>query len=232
MKSICRSLLLVAAMAISAPVAGQKTDDPFDRVPGGKPHRLLPGSGYLALESSLTGLAHRAGVPTGLERSHAQRTFRRSPEVFATDFSSISLRESWQILQKFDPEYEARMLSGVFVIRPKSAWTYADHPLHRRVSLFEVVKVSLPELTWRIGAMLSGSTLPYRVHPAAKIPLIDWTLHLERPSVLEILNAAAREPGRMSWEYDDRDDVAADCTLYLHTPAGENYRVGCFPRPR
>jgi hypothetical protein len=141
---------------------GQKTDDPFDRVPGGKPYRLLPGSGYLALESTLRQMAHRAGVPTGLEQSHTRRMFRGSPELFAADFSAISLRESWQILQRFDPEYDARMLSGILVIRPKSEWTRADHPLHRRVSRFEVVKVSLPELTWRIGALLSGSTQPYR----------------------------------------------------------------------
>jgi hypothetical protein len=225
-------LLLVVTILASVPLSGQKTDDPFDRVPGGAPHRLSPGSGYLASESTLTSMAHRAGVPTGLERSHTQRTFRRSPEVSATDFSSISLRESWQILQRFDPEYETRILSGVLVIRPKSAWTHADHPLHRRVSRFEVVKVSLPELTWRIGTLLSGSTQPYRVHPAAKIPLNDWTLHLERTSVLEILNAAARAPGRVSWVYADRKEVAADCTLYLHTPAGESSRVGCFPRPQ
>ena len=188
--------------------------------------------GYLALESLLTQLAHRAGVPTGLERSHTLRTFRRSPELSTIDFSSISLRESWQLLEQFDPEYETRMLAGVLVIRPKRAWVHVDHPLHRRVSQFEVVKVSLPELTTRVGALLSGSTRPYSPHPAARMPIDDWSLQLERPSVLEILNAAARAPGRASWEYADREEVAADCYLYLKTPNGDTYRVGCSSRPR
>lgn len=198
---------------------------PIDRVPGGAPYRILPSGGYLDLEGTMLELAHRAGIPTGLETSYKEREFRRSRELFETDFSTISLRETWQILQRFDPEYDARMFDGVLVIRPTEAWARADHPLHRRVARFEATKVNLPELTTRIATLLGAADRPYSPAPFARMPLHDWTLHLDAPSVLEILNAAAREPGHLSWEYNaqGRD---GPFSLYLITVTEENYRVG------
>jgi hypothetical protein len=226
-----RAMLLIV-VAIGA-AAGESLTTPaiakqvstFDRVPGGLPYRIPPGSGYLELETALVRLAQRAGVPTGLERSYRRRDFRPSPELFDTDFSAISLRDASQILQRFDPEYDARMLNEVLVIRPVEEWARRDHPLHRRIPQFEVHAATLPDLTKRVAALLGADNEPYVPSPGARLPIGRWTFQRSGASVLEILNSAATQSDGLSWLYD-HEPGPGPFSLFLETTTTENYRVG------
>jgi len=164
------------------------------RVPIGiESHRLLFKANW---SIPATGRTLREGVTTW-----------NPPMIRETILTGMRLADALAILAAIDSRYEWREMDGVIVFRPVPAWRDALNPLFLPVPEVQLRRVTLSTVMGVIASALKGPE-------HASNTIVDtrrMSIDIPAGSVLDLLNAAAKAHGQLTWQFDEMS--AADRRL-------------------
>ncbi len=171
----------------------------LDRIVGtkrdGKPLRLYGMSDLL-----LSYLAVAAGVPMGIQMLAPElpRVIGEEHEGYVV--TGMPLKSALQLLVALDPRYEWREMDGVVVFRPVAAWDDPNDALLRTVPGVQFHDMPASKAIGVLIARLGGRGVAQL--PDTRTVSVD----LPAGSVLELLNAFARDYGELMWAWEGLDE--------------------------
>ena len=167
-------------------------------------------------ESGLRDLATAARVPMGLEKT-ADR-----PLIFSEGFvaTGAPLRLVLDALVAIDPRYEWRLLDGVVVLRPRTAWDDLANPLAVRADAVRLLDEPIGKLA-SLAERVLGVQQPSQDFPDSRLVWLD----LPPGTALDLLCALARAHGDLVWAFEelepeDRKITGLGHRLWLLAGAG------------
>lgn len=154
---------------------------------------------------AMVAIATRLGVPIGFEEPKAltervSNVFRVRPREAPVvsvrprplDVRGVRLAQALDAAVAADRKYAWRVMDGVVVIRPVTAWTDASHPLLKPVAalrLESVYRSQLVDAVRRIVDPRSSASTPSAADE------VRVSLDFAGGTLLDLLNAAARAGG-------------------------------------
>lgn len=167
-------------------------------------------------------LARATAVPIGFEAAAEPSPRGRAPAPDEPSLSrriplnGLTLGAALTELMRLYPGYEWSEAAGIINVRPKAAASDPADPLNRPVPSFRVRDVNLGEAAVAIQRLFDAgwqpptdSTWPSpAATPTAASPgVADWrgktfSVSLEHPAVLQVLNAVAVAHGSVGWRVD------------------------------
>jgi hypothetical protein len=168
---------LIAAIAI--PILGSPRQAPAQNFPADALSVRMPDAAGDATVRVVAELAGRLGLPFGFEEwgalkqrvspPFASRSGARMPPIVSVrprpiDVRGLTLRQALDAVVAVDRRYEWRDVDGVPVVRPKTAWRDAGHPLSRMVS--------------------AGTSLFDELNALARTQRAQWSLAPEHSTIL------------------------------------------------
>ena len=173
------------------------------------------------IETAVTQLAQRVGLPLGFERaSDCMNNIRPSLKVTeASDrLRSVTVRDALNHLVALAPGYAWKDMNGVAVVRSIRAWDDPSDPLNLHVPSF-----GLPGATFQsaLSVVLVMREVPGRPwvtrsrtqdSDRANFP---FAMTFPGGTMLDALNAIVRAHGRAAWNLGLLDDQDADPTISI-----------------
>jgi hypothetical protein len=222
MKSFRWDACIVTAVLVasSAPAFAQRlADAPVGRVAGEVAAYDPPGRN---LAQIIDQLARATAVPIGFEAAAEPSPQGRAPGPDEPSLSKrillngLTLGAALTELMRLYPGYEWSEAAGIINVRPKGAASDPADPLNRPVPSFRVRDVNLGGAAVAIQQLFDAAWQPPAdstwLNPAA-VPgaappgVADWrgrtfSVSLEHPGVLQVLNAVAVAHGSVGWRVD------------------------------
>lgn len=137
-------------------------------------------------------LAAAARTPMGFEAA-----LDGAPPPLAVEASGKTLRAALDEIVAADTRYEWRDESGVFVLRPRAAWTDRDNPLHRNVGAIRFDDVGVAEAL-QLVVGLFGQELT-RSQSDDLDDRHRFTLDLPPGTLIDALDGIVRAHGALAW---------------------------------
>jgi hypothetical protein len=150
-------------------------------------------------------LAEASRTPMGMETAGV--TTGNPPMIRETMVTGMRLADALALLAAIDSRYEWREMDGVVVFRPVQAWRDALNPLFLPVPDVQLRRVTLSTVMGVIASALKGPE-------HASNTIVDtrrMSIDIPAGSVLDLLNAAAKSHGQLTWQFDEMS--AADRRL-------------------
>ena len=147
---------------------------------------------------NVAALADASRTPMGVETTGSIR--ERVPIPQPTIVTGMRLADALATLAAMDGRYEWREMDGVIVFRPREAWGDGQDPLFLPVRDVQLRRVTLSTV---LG--LIASALKSRDHATTYGPSDTRRISIDIPagSVLDLLNAAAKAHGQLTWQFDE-----------------------------
>jgi len=168
--------------------------NPLDATLADRPFLPYVFAGFTS--AAIRDLATAVRVPIGFESGMqpAHITPRGVP------FRGKRLVDVLDALTAADPSYEWRVLDGVVVIRPVTAWTDPANPLARRVEATRFLNEPIGKVL-RAALNAAGQPTSHDVFPDSK------RMWLDAPpgTALDLLNAVVRAHGGLYWTFAPPD---------------------------
>jgi hypothetical protein len=204
------------AAFIAARTVEQLPDDDILSRPVGPNPRGQPLMLYGTLAAAVRDLATAARVPIGLE------TVPGPPLIFQEGFAATGspLGLVLDALVTIDPRYEWRVLDGVVVLRPQSAWADPASPLATRVDSIRLLDEPIGRLV-QLAQRAVGAPTPSADFPDSRTVWVD----MPPGTALDLLCAVARVYGDLVWvfehqEPEDQKLTGLEHRLWLLIPSG------------
>jgi hypothetical protein len=222
MKSIRWDACIVTAVLVAscAPAFAQRlADAPVGRLAGEVAAYDPPRSN---LTQIIDQLARATAVPIGFEAAAEPSPQGRAPGPDEPSpskripLTGLTLGAALTELMRLYPGYEWSEATGIINVRPKGAASDPADPLNRPVPSFRVRDVNLGGAAVAIQQLFDAEWQPPAdstwLNPAAPLSaapagVADWrgrtfSVSLERPLVLQVLNAVAVAHGSVGWRVD------------------------------
>ena len=171
--------------------AGNVADVIVGPRPDGYP-LVLSGLGPWAVRD----LAFATRVPFGMQVAGAGRGGGYTPEFTAT---GRSLREVLEILAATDGRYTWRVVDGMILIRPASAWGDAADPLFALVPAVQLEDVTMTEAVKKVLTALGAADQTDSSFPDSK----TVSLSVGPGTALDLLTALVKAHGALTWTLED-----------------------------
>ena len=142
-------------------------------------------------------LAEASRTPMGMETAGV--TTVNPPMIRETILTGMRLADALAILAAIDSRYEWREMDGVIVFRPVQAWRDGLNPLFLPVPDVRLRRVTLSTV---MGVIASALKAPEH----ASNTIVDtrrMSIDIPAGSVLDLLNAAAKSHGQLTWQFDE-----------------------------
>jgi hypothetical protein len=145
-------------------------------------------------------------VPVGFENNReCWLTLRGKPgfdSAHTEDVGGMSARQVLDHLMTFMPEHSWRELSGVIVVRPKSAWNDPRNVLNSRTASFEATNQPLDDvLHTLLNAVRPKVLVPHQDVPRTERPIDrPVTVAFRGGTMLEAVNEIARTRAGVHWQ--------------------------------
>ncbi len=164
--------------------------------------RLPPGS--CAIAGMAGRIAQAVGMPVGVEYPPLACAGEMSPASNNSEeleLYGLTAREALDRLVALDPRFRWIESDGVVVMRLNQAWDDPRHFLHRSIPEFNLSAKGIGNASRAVQTVLSGAERP----PAVEIFRTpqgnhEFSVHLGATSLLEALNAIARDHGSLRWQ--------------------------------
>ena len=155
---------------------------------------VLSGMGAWAVRD----LAFATRVPFGMQVAGAGRGGGHTPEFTAT---GRTLREVLETLAATDGRYTWRVVDGMILIRPASAWGDAADPLFALVPAVQLEDVSMTEAVGKVLTALGAADQTYNTFPDSK----TVSLSVGPGPALDLLTALVKAHGALTWTLEEGD---------------------------
>ena len=198
-RSVLAALALATALQQTTPTGQAGLDRAIDEY-----LRLRLPPGPCAIAGMAGRIAQAVGMPVGVEYPPVACAGERTPasnDSEQLELYGLTAREALDRLVALDPRFRWIESDGVVVMRPSQAWDDPRHFLHRSIPEFNLAAKGIGNASRAVQTVLSGTDRPSAVE-IFRTPQgnHEFSIHLGATSLLEALNAIARDHGSLRWD--------------------------------
>jgi hypothetical protein len=203
-----------------------------------------------SLRLSLSAMGRSIGTPIGFENVAVEMPATPTPLERPSDYydlSGLGTQELIDKLQELAPEYQFRLINGVYRVQPRVAQSlstsWLDQPIDRfeqrfenlRDAMYAVAAIGRPTAMGGRGAAPSAPTAaPQPVSPglASLNERLQKTLvlSLTNTTVRDILDEIARQFGRLMWSVEQRTSPLGTTSVSLTFSGYDGWSTGTSVR--
>jgi len=160
----------------------------------------LPTEPHCAMNWAVARLEFQTQVPISAETIPGECWGQQPSTEGAVVLKNITVRGALDRLIMLDPRYAWRVVDGVIIVRPQSAWDDPLHLLNRAMSPFQTTDTRLgPTLDEIQNAIGLNPILRHEDVPIYRRDLPHFVVNFPGGTWFEALNAIVREHKDLSW---------------------------------